>query len=129
MTLVDWLIVVLRVAVPALIFPALVIPLTWVERRGAAFIQDRYGPNRVGPFGLFQAVADAVKMFTKEAVIPAAADKPLYLLAPVVAAFAALSTFAIVPYGATLNIDGREIPLIGADVSIGILYSFAIVSL
>jgi len=129
MTLVDWVIVVLRVALPALIFPALVIPLTWVERRGAAFIQDRFGPNRVGPFGLFQAVADAVKMFTKEAVMPASADKLLFLLAPAIAAFAALSTFAIVPYGATLKIDGREIPLIGADVSIGILYSFAIVSL
>ena len=129
MTLVDWVIVVLRVALPALIFPALVIPLTWVERRGAAFIQDRFGPNRVGPFGLFQAVADAVKMFTKEAVMPANADKLLFLLAPAIAAFAALSTFAIVPYGATLKIDGREIPLIGADVSIGILYSFAIVSL
>jgi len=129
MTLVDWVIVVLRVALPALIFPALVIPLTWVERRGAAFIQDRFGPNRVGPFGLFQAVADDVKMFTKEAVMPANADKLLFLLAPAIAAFAALSTFAIVPYGATLKIDGREIPLIGADVSIGILYSFAIVSL
>jgi len=129
MTLVDWVIVVLRVALPAMIFPALVIPLTWVERRGAAFIQDRFGPNRVGPFGLFQAVADAVKMFTKEAVMPASADKLLFLLAPAIAAFAALSTFAIVPYGATLKIDGREIPLIGADVSIGILYSFAMVSL
>ena len=129
MTLVDWVIVVMRVALPAMIFPALVIPLTWVERRGAAFIQDRFGPNRVGPFGLFQAVADAVKMFTKEAVMPASADKLLFLLAPAIAAFAALSTFAIVPYGATLKIDGREIPLIGADVSIGILYSFAIVSL
>jgi NADH-quinone oxidoreductase subunit H len=129
MTLVDWLIVILRVAVPALIFPVLVIPLTWVERRGAAFIQDRLGPNRVGPFGLFQAIADMVKMFTKEAVMPASADRPLFLLAPVIAAFAALSTFAIVPYGATLKIDGREIPLIGADVSIGILYAFAITSL
>src|SRR5262245_24035898 len=121
MSLIDWLIIVLRVAIPALIFPVLVIPLTWVERRGAAFIQDRYGPNRVGPFGLFQAIADMIKMFTKEAVTPANADKPLFLIAPAIAAFAALSTFAIVPYGATLRIDGREIPLIGADVSIGIL--------
>ncbi len=129
MTAADWLIVILRVAIPAMLFPALVIPLTWVERRGAAFIQDRYGPNRVGPFGLFQAIADALKMFTKEAVMPANADKLLFLLAPVIAAFAALSTFAIVPYGATLELDGREVPLIGADVSIGILYAFAITSL
>ena len=129
MTAVDWLIVTLRVALPALIFPVLVIPLTWIERRGAAFIQDRLGPNRVGPFGLFQAVADMVKMFTKEAVTPAAADKPLFLLAPVIAAFVALSTFAVVPYGATLPLGGRQIELIGADVSIGVLYVFAITSL
>jgi NADH-quinone oxidoreductase subunit H len=129
MTAVDWLIVVLRVAVPAMLFPALVIPLTWVERRGAALIQDRVGPNRVGPFGLFQAIADAIKMFTKEGVTPRDADKTLFLLAPVIAAFAALSTFAVVPFGATLHIDGREIPMIGADVSIGILYAFAITSL
>ncbi len=129
MTALDWLIVTLRVALPALIFPVLVIPLTWVERRGAAFIQDRPGPNRVGPFGLLQAVADMVKMFTKEAVTPAAADRPLFLLAPAIAAFAALSTFAVVPYGATLPIGGRSIPLIGADVSIGVLYVFAITSL
>jgi len=129
MTAVDWLIVVLRVALPAMIFPALVIPLTWVERRGAAFMQDRIGPNRVGPFGLLQAVADAIKMFTKETVTPAAADRLLFLIAPVVAAFAALSTFAVVPYGATLRVGGREIELIGADVSIGILYAFAITSL
>ena len=129
MTLTDWIIVVLRVAIPALVFPVFVIPLTWLERRGAAFIQDRYGPNRVGPFGLFQAIADMIKMFTKEAVTPTNADRPLFLIAPAIAAFAALSTFAIVPYGATLHIGDREIPLIGADVSIGILYSFAIVSL
>jgi NADH-quinone oxidoreductase subunit H len=128
-TAVDWLIVTLRVALPALIFPVLVIPLTWIERRGAAFIQDRFGPNRVGPFGLLQAVADMIKMFTKEAVTPTSADRLLFLLAPGIAAFAALSTFAVVPYGATLPIGGREIPLIGADVSIGILYVFAITSL
>ncbi len=97
MTAVDWLIVVLRVAVPAMLFPALVIPLTWVERRGAALIQDRVGPNRVGPFGLLQAIADAIKMFTKEGITPRDADNPLFLLAPVIAAFAALSTFAVVP--------------------------------
>jgi NADH-quinone oxidoreductase subunit H len=129
MSLTDWLIVILRVVVPALVFPVLVIPLTWVERRGAAFIQDRLGPNRVGPFGLFQAIADMVKMFTKETITPANADRPLYLLAPVISAVAALSTFAIVPYGAVLHVNGREIPMIGADVSIGILYSFAITSL
>jgi len=129
MTAVDWIVLVLRVILPVLILPALVVPLTWLERRGAAFIQDRPGPNRVGPFGLAQAIADTIKMFTKEAVIPGSADRFLFLLAPGIAVFAALSTFAIVPYSSTVEIAGRQVPLIGADVSIGILYLFAITSL
>ncbi len=129
MTWVDWAILVLRVALPALIMPVFVIPLTWLERRGAAFIQDRPGPNRVGPFGLVQPVADMLKMFNKEAVMPASADRLLFLLAPAIAVFAALSTFAIVPYSSTIRIAGRSVPLIGADISIGVLYLFAITSL
>ncbi len=129
MTLVDWAIVVLRVALPALLMPAFVIPLTWLERRGAAFIQDRPGPNRVGPLGLGQAIADMLKMFNKEAVMPASADRFLFLLAPAIAVFAALSTFAIVPYSSTIRIAGRTVDLVGADLSIGILYLFALTSL
>jgi NADH-quinone oxidoreductase subunit H len=128
-TAVDWIVLVLRVALPALIMPVFVIPLTWLERRGAAFIQDRPGPNRVGPFGLAQAVADMLKMFTKEAVVPGSADRFLFLLAPGIAVFAALSTFAIVPYSSTIEIAGRHVPLIGASISIGVLYLFAITSL
>lgn len=103
--------------------------LLWVERRGAGLIQDRPGPNRVGPWGLLQSFADVIKFFFKEDIIPTEADRGLYLLAPALAVFAALSTFAVIPYGATLPIGGRTIPLIGADVSIGILYVFAITSL
>jgi NADH-quinone oxidoreductase subunit H len=128
-TLVDWTIVVLRVVLPALLMPVFVIPLTWLERRGAAFIQDRPGPNRVGPLGLVQPVADMLKLFTKEAVMPASADPLLFMLAPAIAVFAALSTFAIVPYASTIEIAGRSVPMIGADLSIGILYLFAITSL
>jgi NADH-quinone oxidoreductase subunit H len=127
-TLEDWLILILRVALPALVMPVFVIPLTWLERRGAAFIQDRPGPNRVGPFGLIQPVADMIKMFFKEATMPASADRLLFMLAPAIAVFAALSTFAIVPYSSTIEIAGRTVPLIGADLSIGILYLFAIAS-
>jgi NADH-quinone oxidoreductase subunit H len=125
----GWLILVLRVALPALMMPVFVIPLTWLERRGAAFIQDRPGPNRVGPLGLIQPVADMIKMFFKEATMPASADRFLFLLAPAIAVFAALSTFAIVPYSSTIEIAGRTVPLIGADLSIGILYLFAVASL
>jgi NADH-quinone oxidoreductase subunit H len=128
-TALDWLILVLRVALPALILPGIVIPLVWVERRVAAFIQDRPGPNRVGPFGLMQSPADILKLFTKEEVVPASVDRVLFFLAPGLAVFAALATFAVIPYGATLEIGGRSIPLLGADVSIGVLYVFAITSL
>jgi NADH-quinone oxidoreductase subunit H len=129
LTLLEWVIVILRVALPVLILPLFVVPLTWLERRGAALIQDRPGPNRVGPFGLVQPIADMIKMFFKEAITPTSADKFLYLLAPAIAVFAALSTFAVVPYGSTIHVSGREIPMLGADLSIGILYIFAITSL
>ena len=129
MSLLDWAIVAARVAIPALVLPGFVIPLVWVERRMAALIQDRPGPNRVGPFGLMQSPADILKLFTKEDVVPAATDKLLFLLAPAIAVFAALSTFAVIPYGATLHVGGREIPLLGADASIGVLYVFAVTSL
>jgi len=128
-TAVDWLILVLRVALPALIMPVFVIPLTWLERRGAAFIQDRPGPNRVGPFGLGQAIADMLKLFNKEAAVPGDADRFLFMLAPAIAVFAALSTFAIVPYSSSIEVAGHHVPLIGANISIGILYLFAITSL
>ncbi|HEY4231408.1 MAG TPA: NADH-quinone oxidoreductase subunit NuoH [Thermoanaerobaculia bacterium] len=129
MTLLDWTILVLRVALPALILPGIVIPLVWIERRVAAFIQDRPGPNRVGPFGLLQSPADILKLFMKEEVVPSSVDRLLFFLAPGLAVFAALSTFAVIPYGSTIHIDGREIPLLGADVSIGVLYVFAVASI
>jgi NADH-quinone oxidoreductase subunit H len=123
------LILALRVLVPlgALIGAAGI--MSWVERRGAGLIQDRPGPNRVGPFGLFQPLADAIKFLFKEDIIPSSADKFLYVLAPGIALFSALTTFAVIPYGASLPLAGREIPLIGADVSIGVLYVFALTSL
>jgi NADH-quinone oxidoreductase subunit H len=129
MTAVDFLILALRVFVPLGALLTAVPLLTWIERRGAGLIQDRPGPNRVGPMGLLQPIADAVKFFFKEDVIPDSADKVLYVLAPAIALFSALTTFAVIPYGATLPVGGRQIPLVGADVSIGVLYVFALTSL
>ena len=125
----DLGIAALRVLAPVLVILIVLPMLQWVERRGAGLIQDRPGPNRVGPFGLLQPLADVVKFFMKEDLVPSNTDRFLYVLAPGLAAFAALSTFAVIPYGATLSAGGRSIPLIGADVSIGILYLFAITSL
>jgi NADH-quinone oxidoreductase subunit H len=129
MTAADWLIAAVRVLAPILaIMLILPIPM-WLERRGAGLIQDRPGPNRVGPFGLLQPVADAVKFFMKEDLIPANTDRFLFVLAPGIALFSALTTFAVIPYGPNVTVGGRTIPLVGADVSIGILYLFALTSL
>jgi NADH-quinone oxidoreductase subunit H len=128
-SLADWLILVLKVAIPVAALLSAAGLLSWVERRGAGLIQDRPGPNRVGPAGLLQPLADAVKFFFKEDIIPTHADRLLYVLAPAIALFAALTTFAVIPYGASLPIAGRNEPIIGANVSIGLLYVFALTSL
>ena len=117
----------------AIALAALLPNLVWAERRGAGMIQDRPGPNRVGPFGLFQAVADVIKLFMKEDVTPLYVDKFLYNLAPWVTMMPALVTFAVIPFGAPLDVTiggvTRNVPLIIADVNIGILYVFAFSSL
>ena len=129
MTAADWLILALRVLIPLGVLLGAAGLLSWVERRGAALIQDRPGPNRVGPLGLLQPLADAIKFFFKEDIIPSSSDKVLYVLAPAIALFSALTTFAVIPYGASLPVGGRVVPLVGADVSIGVLYVFALTSL
>ena len=99
-----------------------------MERRVAGLIQDRPGPNRVGPFGLLQALADVVKMFMKEDVVPLYADRVLHTLAPLVLLVPALASFAVIPFGSKIPLFGREISLVVADVNIGILYVFALAS-
>jgi NADH-quinone oxidoreductase subunit H len=94
--------------------------LIWVERRLLALFQDRYGPNRVGPFGLGQVVADSVKLFTKEDWIPPFADKPVFVLAPAVVVATSLLSFAVIPFSSGFVV---------ADLSIGILFLLAMSSL
>jgi NADH-quinone oxidoreductase subunit H len=102
--------------------------LIWVERRMAGLIQDRPGPNRVGPYGLFQAVADILKLLMKEDVVPMYADRLLHTLAPLILLVPAMTTFAVIPFGSTIHLFGRDISLVVADVNIGILYVFALTS-
>ncbi|NNM06022.1 MAG: NADH-quinone oxidoreductase subunit NuoH [Gemmatimonadetes bacterium] len=102
---------------------------TLVERRVAGFIQDRYGPNRVGPFGILQPAADGLKNFLKEETMPAAAAQPYFWLAPVISLAPALVTFAVVPFAAPLPIGDYVVQMIVADVPIGILYILALSSL
>jgi len=107
--------------------------MVWVERRGSALIQDRLGPNRVGPLGLLQPVVDAVKLLTKENLIPAGVRLLPYLLAPAIALSVALSTFIAVPFGkdSGLELFGHAIDgfIVAPDLNIGVLYIFAIASL
>jgi len=103
--------------------------LIWVERRMAGLIQDRPGPNRVGPFGLFQAIADILKMFMKEDVVPMYADRLLHTIAPLILLVPAMSTFAVIPFGSSIRLFDRDISLVVADVNIGILYVFALTSI
>ncbi len=103
--------------------------LTLIERKFLGYIQVRVGPNRVGPFGIWQPIADGIKSFFKEDVIPLNADKPVYILAPIVSFTAALSMFALIPFGDRIVLFGREIKLVIADVDVGILYIFALATL
>lgn len=102
---------------------------TYAERRLAAFFQDRLGPNRAGPLGLLQPLADGLKLFFKEEIIPLASSKSLFILGPALAMFTALLTSSVIPWGSTLDIAGRQVDIQVADVNIGILYIFGVVSL
>jgi NADH-quinone oxidoreductase subunit H len=101
----------------------------WLERKFLARLQVRYGPNRAGKFGLLQPIADSIKMLTKEDIVPAAADRFIFLLAPAVVATTALMMFAVVPFGSDLTLFGKKVPLVIADLNVGLLYVFALSSL
>lgn len=102
---------------------------TYAERKIAAFFQDRLGPSYAGPFGLLQPLADGGKLFMKEEIIPAYANKVLFIAGPSIAMLTACMTSAVIPWGKTAHLFGRDIPLQVADVNIGVLYVFGIVSL
>ncbi|RZK43701.1 MAG: NADH-quinone oxidoreductase subunit NuoH [Pedobacter sp.] len=102
---------------------------TYAERKVAAFLQDRLGPDRAGPFGILQPLADGVKMFMKEEIVPANASKWLFMVGPGLAMLCACIGTAVIPWGQDLNIDGRIIPLQVTDINVGVLYIFGVVSL
>ena len=99
--------------------------MTWVERRLSAIIQYRVGPNRVGPWGLLQPIADGVKFIQKQDIIPAEAHKLFYVLAPALAVIPALCAFAVIPFGPTVTILGKEVGLVILDLDGGLLWAFA----
>ncbi|NPV55210.1 MAG: NADH-quinone oxidoreductase subunit NuoH [Anaerolineae bacterium] len=102
---------------------------TLYERKLLARMQVRIGPNRAGPAGLLQPIADAVKLIFKEELIPAKADRFIFILAPIITVIPALIITAVVPWGRSITLFGREIPLYLADVNVGVLYIMAITSI
>ncbi len=102
---------------------------TFAERKVAAILQDRRGPNRAGPFGLLQPLADGMKLFFKEEIIPNFSSKFLFVMGPALAMLTACMTSAVIPWGDKIDFFGRTVDLQIADVNIGILYVFGVVSL
>lgn len=103
--------------------------LTLYERKALARIQVRVGPNRAGPSGILQPIADAVKLIFKEELIPGNADKFIFILAPIITVIPALVILAVVPFGTSIHLFGREISLTISDINVGVLYIMAIASI
>lgn len=102
---------------------------TWLERKVVSKMQYRIGPNRAGPFGLLLPLADGIKLIFKEELIPAMADKVIFVAAPVMSMIVALLVFAVIPIGPSIALFGREIPLQLADINVGVMYVLAVSSL
>ena len=123
---VEKLVLIIIVVVASLV---IAMYATFAERKVAAILQDRRGPNRAGPFGILQPVADGLKLFFKEEIIPDFSSKFLFILGPALAMLTATMTSAVIPWGGTIHFFGRDISLQIADVNVGILYVFGVVSL
>ncbi|WP_202929089.1 NADH-quinone oxidoreductase subunit NuoH [Chitinophaga agri] len=129
---IDWFFILEKIAlISGVLAISLVVAMysTWGERKVAGIIQDRLGPNRAGFMGLLQPLADGGKLFFKEEIIPGNSNRFLFILGPSLAMIVACMTSAVIPWGDTLTIAGRTVSLQIADINIGILYIFGVVSL
>ncbi len=130
--MIDWWLILDKTILAVVIFVvslAVAAYSTYGERKVAAFLQDRIGPNRAGPFGLLQPLADGVKFFMKEEIIPASSNKFLFMLGPCIFMMTALMTSAIIPWGKPLHFGDHEFGLQVANLNVGILYILAVVSI
>src|ERR1700761_823686 len=128
----DWVLLIEKAVLIAIIIGvSLLIAMyeTYAERKVAAFMQDRRGPSRAGPYGILQPLADGMKLFMKEEIIPTSSSKFLFVLGPGLAMLTAMMTSAVVPWSSHFDLFGRHISMQIADVNIGILYIFGVVSM
>ena len=129
---IDWVLLLEKCVLIAIIISvSLLIAMyeTWGERKVAAFMQDRRGPNRAGPGGILQPLADGLKLFMKEEIIPSNSNRFLFVLGPGLAMLTAMMTSAVVPWSSHFDLFGRHVSMQIADVNIGILYIFGVVSM
>lgn len=127
-------VIIAKILIPFLIIFNLIPLLIWAERKGSAYIQDRRGPNRASLFGLrlgglLHAIADVIKLLTKEDIIPSQVNKPFFILAPFLTLAIACVTYAVIPFAHPLTIDGKLFPLQAANLNVGILYILSMSSL
>jgi NADH-quinone oxidoreductase subunit H len=125
----DWVLLLARVVVVFFGLLILVMLLIWMERKVIADMQTRVGPMRAGPRGVLITLADGIKLFFKEGITPTLVDRPVYLIAPIVAMIPAFLAFAVIPFGTGVTLFGREIPFQIADLNIGVLWVLAMGSL
>jgi NADH-quinone oxidoreductase subunit H len=126
---VDWILLVVRVGIVFAALLVAVILAIWAERKIVADMQTRLGPRRAGPFGILISLADGIKLFFKEGITPASAERPIFALAPLISFLPAVLAFAVVPFGTRVELFGREVPFRVADLNIGILWVLAMGSL
>jgi NADH-quinone oxidoreductase subunit H len=120
---------IVKSAVVLVVLLLLAAYLVWVERKLLGRMQARFGPNRAGPFGLLQPLADLIKLVTKEDTVPEASDRPIFLLAPGAVAVTALLIFSVIPFGNRVMIGGQAVELVISDLNVGVLMALAFSSL
>jgi NADH-quinone oxidoreductase subunit H len=126
---IDWILLVGRVVVVFAVLLVSVMLVIWVERKVIADMQTRIGPERAGPGGVLITLADGIKLFFKEGITPTLAERPVYLIAPILAMFPAFLAFAVIPFGTGVTIGGRFVPFQIANLNVGILWILAMGSL
>lgn len=125
----PWWMMIIKALVIFVFLVVFVLFTMWVERRVVGFMGMRLGPNRVGPFGLLQSLADGIKLALKEDVVPREVDRPVYILAPMLSTIPALAAFAVIPFGPVVSIFGVQTPLQLADLPVAVLFLLAMSSM
>ncbi len=125
----PWWMMILKAVVIFVFLVVLTLFTIWAERRILGFMGMRLGPNRVGPFGMLQSLADGIKLALKEDIVPRGVDRPVYILAPAISTGCALAAFAVIPFGPVVSIFGVQTPLQLADLPVAVLYLLAMSSL